>query len=100
MARERHPTHDLVVVQQDNGELQEDITPRTDGDDARLDQELEGTFPASDPSSHWSGDAPEGEPSRRVVHRQPLRPAGDRTPDDAGPGSVSSEQIGGLDGRR
>lgn len=83
MTPRRSETHDIAFLQQDNGELEEDVVGRhvtggpdadrtmapsganttgTNGDgdereheDAELDEEGAESFPASDPPSHWSG---------------------------------------------
>jgi hypothetical protein len=82
MARAPSLTHDLVVVQQDNGEL-----PEVGNDDALaeggwLDEEISDSFPASDPLSHWAGPPrPTSEADRarpRLVHRHPLEDAPER----------------------
>ena len=55
MARAPSLTHDLVVLQQHNGELQEDVVERSVAMGGWLDAEIDGSFPASDPLSHWAG---------------------------------------------
>ncbi|HEY6474402.1 MAG TPA: hypothetical protein VIY26_16020 [Acidimicrobiales bacterium] len=46
---------DLVVLQQQNGELQEDVVERRPDGLGWLDSEIRDSFPASDPLSHWAG---------------------------------------------
>jgi hypothetical protein len=76
VARAPSLTHDLVVVQQHNGELQEDVVERSLAAGSWLDAEIDGTFPASDPLSHWAGPRRrESETDRahgRIVHRSPV----------------------------
>ena len=55
MADQPPPAFDLVVLQQPNGELQEDIVERAPGGLGWLDTEISESFPASDPLSHWAG---------------------------------------------
>jgi hypothetical protein len=43
------------VVQQDNGELQQDVIDSSLADGGWLDEEISDSFPASDPLSHWAG---------------------------------------------
>ena len=44
-------------------------------DGGRVDEQVDDSFPASDPPSNWSGPADDGEDSRRtrerMVHRRP-----------------------------
>ena len=44
----------------DGPESDEDEAVSPDGEDAELDEEIEESFPASDPPSHWSGLGGEG----------------------------------------
>ncbi|HWF15113.1 MAG TPA: hypothetical protein VG244_02920 [Acidimicrobiales bacterium] len=43
------------MVQQDNGEQQEDMMDSSVPDGGWLDEEISESFPASDPLSHWAG---------------------------------------------
>lgn len=83
MARAHSTTHDLVVLKQDNGELQEDVVAKSDIDDEdSVELEDEESFPASDPPSSWAGPAEEQEATDRnrlrVQHRQPVEEAPER----------------------
>lgn len=95
-------THERAVLEQDNGELQEDVvaTDQLDGDDPaarrerRADEESEESFPASDPPSHWAdaGGAQDTGPRDargRVVERGPVEHVPERRrPDDPVPGTL------------
>jgi len=74
VARAPSLTHDLVVLQQHNGELQEDVVERSVAIGGWLDAEIDDSFPASDPLSHWAGPRRrESEADRahgRIVHRR------------------------------
>jgi RecA/RadA recombinase len=48
-------TQDLVVSQQDRGEPQEDTMESLHPAGGWLDAEIDDSFPASDPLSHWAG---------------------------------------------
>lgn len=92
-------THERAVVEQDNGELQEDVvaTDALDADDPahrrerRADEESEESFPASDPPSHWADaggaeDTGRGDARGRVVERGPVEHVPERRrPDDPVP---------------
>jgi hypothetical protein len=72
VARAPSPTHDLVVVQQDNGELAEDVVDRSLAEGGWLDEEISDSFPASDPLSHWAGPPrPTSEADRARPHQPP-----------------------------
>lgn len=86
-------THERAVLRQDNGELAEDVleteaidtAPERDGE---LDEQLEGSFPASDPPSTWGGEATEGDDGtqRRLVDRNEVVHPPERVePDDPVP---------------
>lgn len=93
MARAPSLTHDLVVLQQHNGELQEDVMERSLAALGWLDAEIGDSFPASDPLSHWAGprrrDA-EGERAHgHVVHRRAVEDTPERQhPEEAVPGTL------------
>jgi hypothetical protein len=55
MARAASLTHDLAVVRQDDGEIEEDVVEHSVAREAWLDEEISESFPASDPLSHWAG---------------------------------------------
>jgi hypothetical protein len=55
LARAPSLTHDLLVRRQHTGELQEDLMERFLAADGWLDAEIDDSFPASDPLSHWAG---------------------------------------------
>jgi hypothetical protein len=82
MARATSLTHDLVVPQQHNGELQEDVMERSFAADGWLDAEIDDSFPASDPLSHWAGprrrEHEVGKDHGHVVHRGPVVDAPER----------------------
>jgi hypothetical protein len=82
MARAPSLTHDLVVVQQHNGELQEDVMERSVAEGGWLDAEIGDSFPASDPLSHWAGprrrESGAGGDHGHVVHRHPVEDIPDR----------------------
>jgi hypothetical protein len=82
MARAASLTHDLVVVQPDDGERQEDVIERSLAQGGWLDEEISESFPASDPLSHWAGPPrPTSEADRarrRVVHRPTVEGAPER----------------------
>lgn len=96
MARGPSLTHSLVVLQQYNGEREEDVMERFLADGGWLDAEIDGSFPASDPLSHWAG------PRRReseadcthghLVHRRSVEdaPAERRHPEEPTPGTSAS----------
>jgi hypothetical protein len=46
---------DLVVLQQQQGDLQQDVVERRPDGLGWLDAEISDSFPASDPLSHWAG---------------------------------------------
>jgi hypothetical protein len=79
MARAPSLTHDLVVVQQDNGELAEDVMDRSLADGGWLDEEISDSFPASDPLSHWAGPprstSEADRAHRQLLQRQPVEDA-------------------------
>jgi len=94
MARAPSLTHDLVVLQQHNGELQEDVMERSIAAGGWLDAEIGDSFPASDPLSHWAGPRRrESEADRahgHVVHRRPVEDATERRdPDEPIPGTLA-----------
>ena len=82
MARVASLTHDLVVVQQDDGEPEENAMERPVAAGGWLDEEISESFPASDPLSHWAGPArPTSEADRarrQVVHRHAVEDAPER----------------------
>ena len=43
------------MLREDDGELQEDVMERFRVRGDWLDAEIDGSFPASDPLSHWAG---------------------------------------------
>ncbi|HWD54302.1 MAG TPA: hypothetical protein VG346_04230 [Acidimicrobiales bacterium] len=93
MVRAPSLTHDLVVVQQDNGELQEDVMARSLAQGGWLDEEISESFPASDPLSHWAGPprpTSEADRARRqVVHREAMEDAPERDhPEAPLPGTI------------
>ncbi len=95
MARAPSLTHNLVVRQQHNGELQEDVMERFLAAGGWLDAEIEGSFPASDPLSHWAGPRrQESEADRthgHVIHRLSVEDAAQwRHPEDPTPGTSAS----------
>jgi hypothetical protein len=55
MARRLSLTHDLVVPRRHNGEPPEDVMEGSPAAGGWLDDEIDGSFPASDPLSHWAG---------------------------------------------
>src|SRR5579862_4652944 len=79
MARAPSLTHDLVVLQQPNDELQEDVVERSLAAPGWLDAEIGDSFPASDPLSHWAGprrrDTEADRPHGRVVERRAVEDA-------------------------
>lgn len=83
MAERKSETHEHVVVKQDNGELQEDVVSSSHIDGGRVDEQVDDSFPASDPPSNWSGPPEESEASqrtrRRMVHRRPAEHPPERT---------------------
>lgn len=94
MARAPSLTHDLVVLKQHNGELQEDVMERSVAAGGWLDAEIDDSFPASDPLSHWAGPCRrENEMARshgHVVHRRPVEDAPERRhPGEAVPGTLT-----------
>ena len=93
MARGASLTHDLVVVQQDNGKQQEDATERSNAQGGWLDEEISESFPASDPLSHWAGPPrPTSEADRahrQVVQRPVVKDAPERDhPESPVPGTI------------
>jgi hypothetical protein len=82
MARAPSLTHDLVVLQQHNGELQEDVMERSVAAGGWLDAEIGDSFPASDPLSHWAGprrrESEAGGEHGHVVHRHPVEDTPER----------------------
>lgn len=93
MARAPSLTHDLVVLKQHNGELQEDVMERSLVAGDWLDAEIDASFPASDPLSHWAGPRRrESETDRvhgHVIHRRPVEDAPEREhPGEAVPGTL------------
>ncbi|HEY1651739.1 MAG TPA: hypothetical protein VGG09_07640 [Acidimicrobiales bacterium] len=93
VARAPSLTHDLVVVQQDNGELAEDVMERSRADGGWLDEEISESFPASDPLSHWAGPPrPTSEADRahrQVLDRQPVEDTPERDhPEAPVPGTI------------
>jgi hypothetical protein len=94
MARATSLTHDLVVLQQHNGELQEDVMERSFAADGWLDAEIDDSFPASDPLSHWAGprrrEHEVGREHGRIVHRGPVEDARERRhPEEPLPGPLA-----------
>jgi hypothetical protein len=93
-------THERAVLQQDNGELAEDVIAKGEpGDDTddRVDEEAEESFPASDPPSSWSGHAPAGDPAgrARVVERNAVAHPPERdAPDDPVPKTLPRKDPG------
>jgi hypothetical protein len=55
MMRPSSLTHDLVSRPRPNGELTEDLIDRSVAAAGWLDAEIDASFPASDPLSHWAG---------------------------------------------
>jgi hypothetical protein len=93
MARAPTLTHDLVVLQQPNGELQEDVVERFVAMGGWLDAEIDGSFPASDPLSHWAGPRRrESEADRahgHIVHRRRVEDVPERQhPEEPLPGTL------------
>jgi hypothetical protein len=93
VARAPWLTHDLIVVQRHNGELQEDVVERSLATGSWLDAEIDGSFPASDPLSHWAGPRRrETEADRahgRIVHRRPVGDVPERRhPEEPVPGTL------------
>jgi hypothetical protein len=82
VARAPSLTHELVVLQQPNGELQQDVVERSVATGGWLDAELDDSFPASDPLSHWAGPRrQESEADRahgRIVERRTLEDGAER----------------------
>jgi hypothetical protein len=82
MARAPSLTHDIVVLQQHNGELQEEVMERPPAVGGWLDAEIDDSFPASDPLSHWAGprrrDSETDRAPGHVVHRRPVEDAPER----------------------
>lgn len=93
MARAHSKTHELVVLKQDNGELQEDVVAKStiddeeesvgeiDDDEDGVDEEEEESFPASDPPSSWAGSVEQAEKDRtrrRLQQRAPVEEASER----------------------
>jgi hypothetical protein len=87
VARAPSLTHDLVVVRQDNGELQEDVMERSVTEHGWLDAEISDSFPASDPLSHWAGPARRTSEADRahgqLVQRESIEDAPERTHPEA-----------------
>lgn len=67
MAKKSHQ-HAKAIVKHDNGELGEDVRPERQwiAGEEKVEAELLGTFPASDPPSHWAGEPPPGARSGRI----------------------------------
>jgi hypothetical protein len=89
MARAHSSTHELVVLKQDNGELQEDVVAKSTIDDVNeiddvedsVEEESEESFPASDPPSSWAGPVEQAEKDRtrrRLQQRAPVEEASER----------------------
>jgi hypothetical protein len=83
MARADSNTHELVVLKQDNGELQEDVVAKStiDDEEENVDEEEEESFPASDPPSSWAGPVEQAEKDRtrrRLQQRGPVEEASER----------------------
>jgi hypothetical protein len=76
VARAPSLTHELVVLQQPNGELLEDVVERSVVTGGWLDAEIDDSFPASDPLSHWAGprrrESEADQPHGRVVDHRPV----------------------------
>jgi hypothetical protein len=94
MSRAPSPTHDLVVLQQHNGELQEDVMERSLVAAGWLDAEIGDSFPASDPLSHWAGprrrEREAGKEHGHVVDRRPIEDAPERRhPGEPLPGTLA-----------
>ncbi len=99
MARAPSLTHDLVVVQQGNGELQEDVMERSVADGGWLDAEISDSFPASDPLSHWAGPPRRTSEADRahgqLVHRGPVDNAPELDqPERPAPGTLRAQAPG------
>jgi hypothetical protein len=80
----------LVVFQRDSGERQEDITEPFLPGGGWLDAEIDSSFPASDPLSHWAGPRRrESEADRAhgpVVHGRSFENAPGRHPEEPNSG--------------
>jgi hypothetical protein len=76
MARAPSRTHGLVFLKQHDGELQEDVTERSLAAGDWLDTEIDASFPASDPLSHWAGPRRRESEADRAAgpDRSPLAP--------------------------
>lgn len=94
-------THKLAVLQQDNGELAEDVVARSSHARTaardRVDEESAASFPASDPPSDWAGedDVPVGRGDERLVVSGPVAHVPERVrPDDPVPGTLPRSGTG------
>ena len=94
-------THKWAVLQQDNGELAEDVVARAPqvrpAGDEHVDDESEGSFPASDPPSDWAGgdEQPPAAGTGRLVDSGPVAHPPERArPDDPLPGTLPREDTG------
>lgn len=93
MGRAPSLTHDIVVLKQHNGELAEDVMERYVAAEGWLDAEIDDSFPASDPLSHWAGPRRRDRETDRahghVVHRSPVEDAPERRhPEEPLPGTL------------
>ena len=91
MARASSLTHDLVVLPRHNGELQEEVRERFVAAEDWLDAEIDASFPASDPLSHWAGprlrEHDDDRSPGHVVHRRSVEDApGRQYPEAPKPG--------------
>lgn len=99
MAPPESETHEIAFLEQDNGELQEDVVAKKrsrSGDErpkgnGEVDEEVAESFPASDPPSHWSGGDAGGAMSRPEEDRAPQDRA--RAPQDRMVGRAPVEDV-------
>lgn len=92
-------THERAILEQDNGELAEDIVARRslDEDDQqpdRVDEEGEASFPASDPPPSWAREPPPDEDDqggRVVALSEVVHPPERAAPDDPVPKTLPRE---------
>ena len=81
------------MVKQDNGELQEDVVARDHIDGGRVDEQVDDSFPASDPPSSWSGPAEGGEGAQRTRRRIVDRKPAEHPPERAHPGDPKPQTL-------